>query len=1386
MPPKPDPQESALATVLATFLEESRRREEAARLREEAAQQREEEILQRLERLTAGGSTITTRTDVANVIAALAGRIVTFEYDEEAGCTFEKWICRFEDVVKLDGSTLKEDDRRSLLLSKLDSRSYSMLVDHLLPKTPLETKYEDLKGKLTTLFGEKTSVFRRRYNAFHVVKSASEDFKTYATRVNQLHERGRIKEMSDDQSKCMLFVAGLQEVTYKELRKKLIRQLETNDKATLQDLLTECDLSTTLAKDAEVGTELNKDAVVQKVRQKPTRRKIQRKRVPSKDASPQKDQEKGKTSECFTCGQLGHWARNCPKSQVRPKRNVRSIVTVGQIDKDQKEAVVNIAGEDIRMQVDTGAAVTILDEGTWNRLGSPKLNKSSVQLKAANGSEIATLGEFETTFRIKDYTGKGKCFVTKDILLLGIDWIDQLPPFKNCFDAVCCTVKKQGTLVSEIFENFPNVFKEELGKCTKVRPKLVLKKDAVPVYVPKRKVPFAVEDAVNKELDRLVEIGVLTPVSYSRWAAPIVPVKKKTGQVRVCADYSTGLNDALELNRHPLPTAEEIFTRLNGGSVFSQVDLRDAYLQLEMDDASKELLTINTSRGLYRYNRLPFGVKSAPGIFQELMDNLIAGIDGCAAYLDDIIVCGRSQEEHDDSIRRLFERIEEYGIRVRLEKCAFGQPSIKFLGFIVDKDGRRPDSEKTAAIEKMPIPKNLGEVESFLGMVSFYSAFVPKMRELRAPLDELKKKGAKFVWTKDCEKAFNGLRTIINSKLLLCHYNPNLPIIVATDASEKGIGAVITHRLPNGKEKAIWHASRALTSAEKNYSQTEKEGLAIVFGIKKFHRYLYGREFTLLTDHRPLLSIFGNKKGIPAHTANRLQRWALMLLGYDFKIEYRSTHAIGQADALSRLIPQRKTSSDEDIVIANVEVETSAEFEETLERLPVTMKDIATATVSDFSLPVVKRAVISGKWPNGSPGSILYNFRSQKEKLSVYQECLFVGNRVVIPQKLKQRVLRMLHDGHPGQTRMKLLARTCVYWTGIDRDIERMVQRCRNCQLAAKLPAKNTLTAWPETSRPMERVHCDFAGPLNGKMYLIVVDAFSRWPEIVEMTTTTATATIRQLESLFSRFGAPETLVSDNGTQFTAALFENFCKMNNIKHIRTPPFHPQSNGLAERFVDTFKRALIKLGSLGSTRSTLEKFLQTYRATPVPSATKCATPAELFIGRKIRTPVTSLAKDVQTKKTKRERREPTTYEQGDAVFVRDYRTPSKPRWTEGEVVEQLGKVMYKVKIAHGVIWTRHRHQLRKRVDKKKLEVLLDEFKLSNNQQSSSDNTTMETVNDSTFARPLSDETTYTTTCDENDSDYEGQMDNPTTPRPGPDRMRTTTQRMQVDPTKKSYT
>lgn len=431
------------------------------------------------------------------------------------------------------------------------------------------------------------------------------------------------------------------------------------------------------------------------------------------------------------------------------------------------------------------------------------------------------------------------------------------------------------------------------------------------------------------------------------------------------------------------------------------------------------------------------------------------------------------------------------------------------------------------------------------------------------------------------------------------------------------------------------------------------------------------------------MPIFGYAKGIPAHTSNRLQRWAIILLSYDFDIEYMRTTDFGHADVLSRLIANNRTDK-EDFVIAALHLD--KQYEEDLSRgLLVKFEDIGISSLKD---PVISEVLgyVSNGWPASTQsiksGEVIKYF-AHRLVLTRINDTLIYRDRTVVPPEYRKTVLKSLHHAHPGISRMTALARQYMYWPGMDQDIRTLVGTCVSCQANAKAPVKTLLASWPTPSEPWQRVHADFAGPFNGKTYLVLIDAYSKWPEVSIMGSTTAQLTITRVKESCARLGNMSTVVSDNGPQFTSEAFKLFCTEQHISHIRTPPYHPQSNGLCERFVGTLKSFLDK--SRNRSEDELLDFLRIYRATPNESAPFGKSPAELLLGRKLRIPLTSLlppsppstgAVDTAMEKefNRKHGAKNREFVPGEEVHAR---LAPNTKWKTASVFERKGKVVYTV-------------------------------------------------------------------------------------------------------------
>jgi hypothetical protein len=604
--------------------------------------------------------------------------------------------------------------------------------------------------------------------------------------------------------------------------------------------------------------------------------------------------------------------------------------------------------------------------------------------------------------------------------------------------------------------------------------------------------------------------------------------------------------------------------------------------------------------------------------------------------------------------------------------------SVIFMGHRIDAEGIHPTDDKVQAIMKAPVPTDVGKLKSYLGLLNYYGSFMPNLSTMLHPLHKLLRKGEKWEWSVKCQEAFDRSKEELSGTGVLVHYDEKKPVILACDSSAYGIGAVISHVMDNGTEKPIAYASRTLSSAERNYSQVEKEALGIVFGVKKFHKYLYGRKFTLLTDHTALTTIFGPTRGVPTLAASRLQRWAILLSGYQYDIKYRKSSAHSNCDGLSRL------------PIISEEVEDSEDLVSFIEDLPVEASVIANATRKSPLLSKVIDFVLSG-WPKHNNDSRLRPFFSKRFELSFDHGLLLWGLRVVIPETLQNTILTELHDQHIGVNRMKSLARGYVWWPNLDAEIEHIAATCETCQSLRKIPAEAPLHPWVRASRPMERIHIDFADFKN-QSFLILIDSYSKWLEVLPMKSTTSEKTIDKLRCIFSYTGLPEELVSDNGPQFTSVTFKDFMKTTGIKHTLTPPYHPSSNGQAERAVQIVKNALKARIKDNSTRINtlslthlLADFLLKYRITP--HTTTGIAPCELFMNRQLRTRLSlvkpskdSKVKDSQTKMTVNHDKSSKLriFEKGDRVAVKTTINGNKWEWKPGVIHKVLGAVSYLVR------------------------------------------------------------------------------------------------------------
>ena len=848
---------------------------------------------------------------------------------------------------------------------------------------------------------------------------------------------------------------------------------------------------------------------------------------------------------------------------------------------------------------------------------------------------------------------------------------------------------EENAQLESLLSSYQDVFKDQLGCLKDFKVNIKLKQNDKSHFLKARPVPYAIKSGIERELDRLVNSGVYQPCNYSTWATLIVPEVKEDGTIRICGDYKLTINKEAICDNYPVPKTEDLLLKLNGGEKFTKLDLAHAYQQL--DEESKEYLTISTHRGLFKPTRLQFGVHSAAGIFQRCMEQRLCHIPFTIVRVDDILVSGRNDKEHLRNLEEVLKVLSNWGLRLKKQKCPFMTPEVVYLGYMVDKKGISPCNEKILPMLNAPEPKTVTQLKSYLGMLNYYHRHLPDMATVLEPLHILLRKNSKWIWGKEQVKAFKRSMDMLCSAALLRHYDPNKPLVLQCDASPYGVGAVLSHRTGENTEYPIAYSSRVLSSAERNYSHIEKEALAIVSAVKKFHQYLYGRHFLLVTDHKPLLGLFAETKPIPTMAAARIQRWALLLSSYQYSMIFRKGANNGNGDCLSRLPAFDKENVSKvkaDIMMME------------LAHVPVTSQEVKIATKRDPVLSKVVDYVLTGnRYPSmGMNLGKFCPFQRRITELSVEDGCLLLGSRVVIPNSLTEMVLNELHQAHPGMSRMKALARSYVWWPGMDNDIESALKKCNVCQEHQRMPTLAPLHPWENASKPWTRLHIDYAGPFMSKMFLIIVDNYSKLLEVFPVSTASAEATISKLRSVFATHGLPEICASDNASCFKSEEFGDFMTRNRIRHVTSAPYHPSTNGCIERAVQTFKSAMEKMAkpSKDSLEVRLQRFLFTYRITPQTQTNN--SPAELLMNRKLNSGLSSIKPCMDRKMCERwevmiQNRNSQTFRQihlGDAVWIRNY--VNGPKWLIGTVIAKNGPVSFEVDVK-GHMLRRHLDQIR---------------------------------------------------------------------------------------------
>ena len=1219
-------------------------------------------------------------------------------------------IAGADEVVQLAA----EKKKVATLLTLVGPETYLLLKSLVSPQRPVDLSFDEITARLKSHLTPRRLIVAERFKFHQRTQKDGEAIATFAAELRRLASTCNFGEFLSEALRDQL-VCGIRSSSTQRKLLSEERSFEQAMQMALADEVADSEAKQIAPKHDSTSNTVPVD-VVHKYQSRVEKKfpehqrndnavNATRKRCYRCNGNHTQQQCRFKDATCHFCQKRGHIAEACRKkngethlvsttheTDERDEYSDYSLyhVTSGPTSHQPIEVGVQMDGKSVKMLVDTGAGVSIINETTYRELWShpPKLQSTDVNLTSYTGQSVPVLGQIDVVTQYKQQSAHVPIIVVSGTRknLLGRNLLSQLKLDWGEIMHVCKRDPVQSGLLAEV----PGVFSEGLGKLKDVQVKINVKNGAIPRFFKARPIPYALKEKVENELDRLQHEGIIEPVQFSEWAAPIVPVCKANGQIRICGDYKVTINRSVVEDKYPLPRVNDLYASLAGGETFSKLDLRHAYLQLPLDEGSREYVTINTHKGLFRYTRLPYGISVAPSIFQRALECVLADIPRVCIFLDDILVTGKTREEHVANLRWVLRRLDEAGLKLNNDKCEFFNQSVVYLGHKIDRDGLHPTDDKVRAIRDAPSPTNVKELRSWLGLLNYYGRFLRNLSTTLAPLHVLLRKETKWCWGNEQASAFEAAKQLLQSDSLLVHFDPDKPLLLACDASPYGVGAVLSHQMEDGSERPIAFASRTLSPAEINYSQLDKEGLSLVFGVTKFHQYLYGMKFVLITDHRPLIGLFNEQRPIPPQASGRLQRWALTLAGYAYIIRHRSGDAHGNCDALSRLPLHTPHSA---------KTPAPAEYVQLIENLndsPVTSTHIRTWTQRDPVLSRVHRYLLTG-WPESDITTTQYH--KVRDELSIHDGCVMRGARIIVPEPGRATMLKLLHSSHSGVVKMKALARSYIWWPGIDLQIEQLSQQCAQCEENARQPTRAPLRPWLFPQEPWKRVHLDYAGPIENRMILVAVDAYSKWISAMVVRSSTSEVTIEQLRMLFAEHGLPETIVTDNGTCFTSAEFTQFMRQNGIQHITSPAYHPSSNGLAERAVQLVKRGLTKMTD-GSMQTRLARYLLTYRVTP--HGTTGSSPSMLLKGRQLRTLLDVVHPNIGAKVHKSQEKMTEYYNQkskkrhfspGDAVYVKNH-TQSSPKWIPA-VLRELHNDVLTSQALDGRQLRRHRNHVRLR-------------------------------------------------------------------------------------------
>lgn len=1021
---------------------------------------------------------------------------------------------------------------------------------------------------------------------------------------------------------------------------------------------------------------------------------------------------------CANCGNKNHFKSVCrqPEKRVHLLENCDSdstsddeILSVEQTSgKEHPKKLfarmkINDQSKLVKFQIDCGATCNVLSQDIIPK--NVRFHRGQHTLRVYNGQEMKTIGACEITLtNPKNGESYDENFVVVNSgshPILGSSTSQRMKLIAVQHDNIMNiedSAEDRKLSMEEIEKKFGDIFTGNGRFSEQVH--LEVDNTVPPVKLPLRRVPVAIKPLLQQELKRLEGLQVIEAVNQpTDWVSSLLAFKKSNGKLRICIDPKP-LNKALRRSHYPLPIIEDILPDLAKARIFTLCDVKNGFWHVELDEPSSYLTTFETPYGRYRWRRLPFGISPAPEIFQHRLELAIQNLPGVKAVADDILIYGEGESEeeairdHDQKLSRFLYRCREQGIKLNKDKFKLRLKEMPYIGHVLTTKGLKPDPHKVQAIIDFETPKDVAGVHRFLGLVNYLAKFMNNLSVMCDPIGSLIHKNVVWRWTHEHEEAFSKIKEAISQAPVLKYFDSKLETTLQCDASSTGLGATL---LQQGQP--IAYASRALTPAEQQYAQIEKELLAVVFGMERFNQYTYGRKVLVESDHKPL-EIIHKKPLISA--PKRLQRMFLRLQKYEIEIMYKPGKEMYVADALSRAHPKKLSKE-----ACTEEVFKIFEDINMVEYLPISQaRMLKIKQTSDVTHELLKKTILEG-WPRTKESTPMevHPYFHVRDELSVQDGIVYRGTRCVIPKGLRAEVMRKLHQSHIGAEGCLRRARECVYWPGMNSEIKDLVSKCDTCRTYEPSQQKETLISHETPNRPWSVVGVDlFQSPVSNDQYLITVDYFSNFFEIDRLETTSSAAVINKLKQHFARHGIPDKVISDNGPQFSSQQFSNFKHMWEFDHRTSSPAYPQSNGKAENAVKSAKQLMRKAKHSGQ-----DPWLAVLDFRNTPSQGIGESPCQRLMNRRTKTlmPVkesllSSVGDRANIKNMRKEKDRQAHYynrtakdlrelQPGDTVRMKPTQLRDK-EWKKGTIIGREGSRSYNVQTQDGT-YRRNRSHLK---------------------------------------------------------------------------------------------